>query len=50
MKISKDRNSIPKIINIMLEKPKDNINHNKDKTGFETEITKKLDKAVNNST
>ena len=34
----------------MLEKPKDNINHNNDNTGFETEITKKLDKAVNNST
>jgi hypothetical protein len=34
----------------MLEKPNDNINHNKDNTGLETEITKKLDKAVKNST
>jgi len=37
-------------MNIMLEKPNDNINHNNDKTGFDTEMTKKLDKAVKNST
>jgi hypothetical protein len=50
MKINSDKNSTPKIMKIILENPNDNINHKRDKTGFETEITKKLDKAVKNST
>jgi len=34
----------------MLEKPNDTINHNKESIGFDTVITKKLDKAAKSST
>jgi len=41
---------MPKIINNILEKPNDTINHNNDNIGFDTVITNKLDKAANSST